>query len=337
MTLRPGATTHYTCGYSLATSDLSKNIAKIMLWNRLANMKPYTNVIQLGKDNVDYYGDDFDSAGVVNIYTGFEGYIDNIDDTDIVKVVPDVSGLQAFECVCDKDLNIEIYDENYNQMYSQNVSGGDFVVINLNRNKAYYIKINSVNNETCAYKFLNKSTTLPDYKQFNISEWGIYNIEVPAGNISIYDEAYRLMLETTSKDGKLRMELNKGKYYVYINNSKEYNVVTNKEEIKQLTLGEGLDGKLTSEITSDYFCFIPKEDGTYIFSTMGNCSMKGILYSNIHTKLAQADNNNYNDNFNLQYDLKAGEKYYIKVQSKNFQKGDYSVYVEEPFEIISIE
>jgi hypothetical protein len=337
MILRAGATTQYTSSYSLATSDLSKNIAKIMLWNSFTGLRPYINVIQLSKDNADFYGDDFDSAGVVNIYAGFEGYIDSIDDKDMVKIVPDVSGLQSFECICDKDLNIEIYDENHSQIHSQSVSNGDCVVINLNRNKEYYIKINAANNETCAYKFLNASTVLPEYKSFDISEWGIYNIEVPAGSISVYDKNYHLLLETNSQTGRLRMDLEKGTYYMYINIDDDYDISITKEQTSQLTLGEGLDGELTSEITSNYYCFIPEEDGTYIFSTMGNCRMKGILYSETHTKLSQADNDNYNDNFNLQYDLKAGEKYYINVQSKKSLKGGYTVYVEKPLEIISIE
>lgn len=82
-----------------------------------------------------------------------------------------------------------------------------------------------------------------------------------------------------------------------------------------------------------YFEFVPKYSIIYNFYSTGNLDTHGYLYNNDKLQLKNDGNSGDRDNFNISYDLIAGETYYLAVKC-NSQCGDFAVHIEESVDYI---
>lgn len=76
-----------------------------------------------------------------------------------------------------------------------------------------------------------------------------------------------------------------------------------------------------------YYSFTPAETATYTIYSMGSLDTRGYLYSNIANEpLASDDDSGENSNFSIEYDLEAGQTYYIKANLRStLDTGNFTI------------
>lgn len=101
----------------------------------------------------------------------------------------------------------------------------------------------------------------------------------------------------------------------------------------------GSEGYLNDLYDCKVYEFTPEIMGEYIITAVGTNGAKASLYNSSFQKLAASETGDTNVSFRITCDMIADEKYYIIIERKSGEitSTEYELYVEEPFEIISIE
>lgn len=100
----------------------------------------------------------------------------------------------------------------------------------------------------------------------------------------------------------------------------------------------GSEGYLNDLYDYELFEFVPETTGEYIITAVGTNGVKASLYNLSFQKVSSTDTGDDYVSFRITCDMAADEKYYIVVEQKNDETmpTSYELYVEEPFEIVSI-
>lgn len=101
----------------------------------------------------------------------------------------------------------------------------------------------------------------------------------------------------------------------------------------------GSEGYLNDLYNYEVYEFVPETTGEYIITAVGTNGAEASLYNSNFQKLSSSDTDDDYVSFRITCDMTAYEKYYIVVEQKNNETvpTSYELYVEEPFEIVSID
>lgn len=83
--------------------------AKIMIWESINSLKPYTAPVILTLSGTDFFGDDYLLSQPINGKNKANGKINGIADTDVFSFVPQNDGLYYFETLSDIDTYASLY------------------------------------------------------------------------------------------------------------------------------------------------------------------------------------------------------------------------------------
>lgn len=88
-----------------------------------------------------------------------------------------------------------------------------------------------------------------------------------------------------------------------------------------------LSGKINYPEDTDTFKFIPNSSGVYSFSSTGNLDTEATLFNSSFVELASNDDAILESSagFNIEYNLVAGQTYYLSVGSPTFERGEYNL------------
>lgn len=85
--------------------------AKIMIWESINSLKPYTAPVILTLSGTDFFGDDYLLSQTINGKNKASGKINGVNDTDVFSFVPQNDGLYYFETLSDLDTYASLYAE----------------------------------------------------------------------------------------------------------------------------------------------------------------------------------------------------------------------------------
>lgn len=86
--------------------------AKIMIWESINSLKPYTAPVILTLSGTDFFGDDYLLSQPINGKNKANGKINGTADTDVFSFVPQNDGLYYFETLSDIDTFASLYADN---------------------------------------------------------------------------------------------------------------------------------------------------------------------------------------------------------------------------------
>ena len=85
--------------------------AKIMIWESMNSLKPYTSPVILTLSGTDFFGDDYLLSQTINGKNKANGKINGISDTDVFSFIPQNDGLYYFETLSDVDTYASLFAE----------------------------------------------------------------------------------------------------------------------------------------------------------------------------------------------------------------------------------
>ena len=85
--------------------------AKIMIWESINSLKPYTSPVILTLSGTDFFGDDYLLSQTINSKNKASGKINGIGDTDVFSFIPQNDGLYYFETLSDIDTYASLFAE----------------------------------------------------------------------------------------------------------------------------------------------------------------------------------------------------------------------------------
>ncbi|MBQ8540924.1 MAG: hypothetical protein IJ435_05560 [Clostridia bacterium] len=174
------------------------------------------------------------------------------------------------------------------------------------------------------------------------TEAGKYVVKFSADNIAGYvllDSANNA-LNATAVDNNCAMYNLQGNSTYYLkmtgseNNTYRIKPMLAENVIKNIAE----EGLLNDTYDCELYEFTPETTGEYIITAVGTNGAKASLYNSSFQKLAASETGDTNVSFRITCDMITNEKYYIAVEQKNDEvtPASYELYVEEPFEIVSI-
>ena len=85
--------------------------AKIMIWESMNSLKPYTSPVILTLSGTDFFCDDYILSQTINGRNKASGRINGVSDTDVFAFIPQNDGLYYFETLSDIDTYASLYTE----------------------------------------------------------------------------------------------------------------------------------------------------------------------------------------------------------------------------------
>lgn len=155
----------------------------------------------------------------------------------------------------------------------------------------------------------------------------------------LYNSERELIKSTGINDNYILYNLEKDNdYYMCFkgNENKSYSLIP---------LSPGMIGSavknigITSTVENDEFniySYIPDSDGTYIITAVGTDNAEANLYDENFSYITTGNVSDDDVSFRITQNLNSGKTYYIVVSSKS-GIADYSLYIEEPLDLISVE
>lgn len=111
----------------------------------------------------------------------------------------------------------------------------------------------------------------------------------------------------------------------------------NLESALEIDFDNPVYGAINTTTDIDILKFTPERSDNYIITAVNSTNVKGDLYNSELTLLASSDIGDSDVSFRITSEMTADEEYYIVISPKSGQTGTYTLYMEEPFELISIE
>lgn len=205
-----------------------------------------------------------------------------------------------------------------------------------------YTNANSVETNKQICGVINVNTDV-DIVKFKAADTGMYALKFSADNrvvFGLYDSKQKLV-NIAAVDGNSKMySLHENEtYYIKLtgnaNNSYRIKPMSSESVIKNI----GITEKLTDVYDCDLYEFVPEESGSYIITAVGTNGVKAALYNGDFEKIAFSETGDSNVSFRITHDMMTNEQYYIVVEQKTgeTEELEYSLYIEEPFEIIAVQ
>ena len=209
-----------------------------------------------------------------------------------------------------------------------------------------YAEANKIEIDKIICGVINTSTDV-DIVKFTPTTTGLYALQLDGSNgttCSIYDNTQTLLNSISVAEDKnyLLYSLTANQdYYISIsgveNNSYDIKP-TLPSELITLVKNIGTANNLSENNDYDMYKFTPTTTGTYIITAVDSTNVIAELYNSSFQKVASADTTDSTVSFRITDDMIANEAYYIVAYPKSETAlGSYTMYVEEPFALISIE
>lgn len=124
--------------------------AKIMIWESMNSLKPYTSPVILTLSGTDFFGDDYLLSQTINGKNKASGKINGVSDTDVFSFIPQNDGLYYFETLSDIDSYASLFAEGNltSPISTDDNSGTDNnfrLSATLNAGTTYYLYMNGRN------------------------------------------------------------------------------------------------------------------------------------------------------------------------------------------------
>ena len=209
-----------------------------------------------------------------------------------------------------------------------------------------YAEANKIEIDKIICGVINTSTDV-DIVKFTPNSTGLFALQLDSSNgttCSIYDNTQTLLNSVSvSEDKKYLLYSFTAYQHYYIsvsgteNNGYEIKP-TIPSELITLTKNIGMANNLSENNDYDVYKFTPSTTGMYIITVVDSTNVTAELYNASFEKVASADTADSTVSFRITDDMIANEAYYIVAYHKSETAlGSYTMYVEEPFALISIE
>ena len=177
------------------------------------------------------------------------------------------------------------------------------------------------------------------------AETGLYAMRLNAGTntaAALYNSEQNLLKATSANDKYLFYSLTKDNdYYIRFNGNANDNYEispANKVTTTNVLKNAGQTKSIGADEVCDVYSFTPSEDGTYIITAVGTAGVKASLYGSGYEYISSAQTADNDVSFRITNTMQAGQTYYILVSSKTDNTAEnYTLYVEQPFALISVE
>lgn len=177
------------------------------------------------------------------------------------------------------------------------------------------------------------------------TETGLYAMRLNAGTnttAALYNSEQNLLKATSANDKYLFYSLTKDNdYYIRFNGNANDNYEispANKVTATNVLKNAGQTKSIGADEVCNVYSFTPSEDGTYIITAVETAGVKASLYGSGYEYISSAQTADNDVSFRITNTMQAGQTYYILVSSKTDNTAEnYTLYVEQPFALISIE
>lgn len=186
-----------------------------------------------------------------------------------------------------------------------------------------------------------------DIVKFTPTTTGIYALQLEAttGTVcGLYDSTQTLLnsISAVSDNNYLLYALTANQdYYIRFNgniNSNYKIVPTIPNETSEIIQNIGMEGIISNSTTLNIYQFTPQTSGEYIITAVNSSDVNAQLFNSSFEKISNADNTDSTVSFRITSSMTANQTYYIVVYPKNeTTTGSYTMYVEEPFSVISVQ
>lgn len=191
---------------------------------------------------------------------------------------------------------------------------------------------------------LNTDTDV-DIVKYTPSADGLYAIRMNADEgveCGLYDSSLTLLESVSVIDDYLLYSLTANQdYYVRFNGSENNAYLINPaqpSDIVTVLKNAGISDNLSDSIDFNIYEFTPSADGDYIITAVDGYDVKADLYNSDYEKLSSSAVGDDDVSFRISTSMEADKKYYIIISTKSDKESaSYSLYVEEPFALISVE
>ena len=209
-----------------------------------------------------------------------------------------------------------------------------------------YTKANKIDIDKQLCGVINTSADI-DIVKFTPTTTGLYALQIDASNgtvCGLYDSTQTLLNSVsavTDKNYLLYSLTSNQDYYIRFNGAENYSyeiTPTLPSEIITLTKNIGTASSLSENYDYNVYKFTPTTTGSYVITAVDSSNVKADLYNASFEKVASSDVSDTSVSFRITNDMTANQTYYIVVYPKSETSlGTYTMYVEEPFTLISVE
>ena len=183
-----------------------------------------------------------------------------------------------------------------------------------------------------------------DIIKIHPTETGLYAMRLNADAstaAALYNSEQNLLKATSANDKYLFYSLTKDNdYYIRFNGNENNNYTispANKVTATNVLKNAGQTKSIGADEVCNVYSFTPSEDGTYIITAVGTAGVKASLYGSGYEYISSAQTADSDVSFRITNTMQAGQTYYILVSSKTDNTAEnYTLYVEQPFDIISV-
>ncbi len=186
-----------------------------------------------------------------------------------------------------------------------------------------------------------------DIVKFTPSETGLYAIQpsgTPGTLCGLYSNNCTLLNSAPAAEDKnyLLYSLTAGSdYYIRMSGAANasYEIAAAAPgEIQNIVKNTGCSDTLPEGNDFNVYKFTPSAAGSYIITAVGSTGVNAALYNASFEKLSSGNTDDNSVSFRITNNMAANQDYYIVVYPKAESASEsYSIYVEEPFNVISVQ
>ncbi len=209
-----------------------------------------------------------------------------------------------------------------------------------------YTEANKIDIDKQLCGVINTSTDV-DIVKFTPTATGIYalQLDAPSGTVcGLYDNTQALLNSVSAITDKnyLLFSLTANQdYYIRFNGAENnsYEITTAlPSELVALTKNIGVASSLSESYDFNVYKFTPTTTGSYVITAVDSSNVNADLYNASFEKVASSDVSDMSVSFRITNTMTANQTYYVVVYPKNETSlGTYTMYVEEPFNVIDVQ
>ena len=209
-----------------------------------------------------------------------------------------------------------------------------------------YTEANKIDIDKHICGVINTSTDI-DIVKFTPNVTGFYALQLDASSgtaCGLYDSTQTLLNSVsavTDKNYLLYSLTANQDYYIRFNGAENnsYEITpTLPSELTTLAKNIGTASSLSESYDYNVYKFTPTTTGSYIITAVDSSNVKADLYNVSFEKVASSDVSDTSVSFRITNEMTANQAYYVVVYPKSETSlGTYTMYVEEPFALISVE
>lgn len=209
-----------------------------------------------------------------------------------------------------------------------------------------YTEANKIDIDKQLCGVINTSTDI-DIVKFTPTVTGLYALQLDASNgtvCGLYDSTQTLLNSVsavTYKNYLLYSLTANQDYYIRFNGAENnsYEITPAlPSELITLTKNIGTASSLSESYDYNVYKFTPTTTGSYVITAVDSSNVKADLYNASFEKVSSSDVSDMSVSFRITNDMTTNQPYYVVVYPKSETSlGTYTMYVEEPFNVIAVQ